>query len=212
MSVICPTVTAYDLHEYRTQLERIAEFSDRVHIDLMDGIFAPTISPDIGKLWFDRRVQTDVHIMFQHPDKQIKKILLHNPSLIIVQAEANRESVIRSIAGLKKTKVRVGLSLLPTTDPNDEFVSECLKRVDHVLIFSGKLGYHGGKADLKLLKKIEDIRKIKPLVEIGWDGGINDKNVRELAKGGVDVLNVGGYIQKSTNANEAYSKLTAALG
>ncbi len=74
-------------------------------------------------------------------------------------------------------------------------------------MFSGKLGHHGGKADLGLLDKVRQIRKYYPEVEISWDGGINDKNARQMAVAGVDVLNVGGFIHRSTKPEVAYKHL-----
>ncbi len=52
MAVICPTVTAYDPHEYREQMERVEPFAKRIHIDLMDGHFAPTKSPGLKHVWW----------------------------------------------------------------------------------------------------------------------------------------------------------------
>ena len=42
MAVICPTVTAVSEHDYKEQLLRLKPFAKRIHIDLMDGRFAPT--------------------------------------------------------------------------------------------------------------------------------------------------------------------------
>ncbi|MGI0133798.1 MAG: hypothetical protein ACREBW_02415, partial [Candidatus Micrarchaeaceae archaeon] len=79
--------------------------------------------------------------------------------------------------------------------------------IDHVLIFSGHLGHFGGSADTRLLAKVRELRSLKPSVEIGWDGGVNATNAAELAAGGVDVLNVGGFIQHAVNPVQAYSYL-----
>jgi hypothetical protein len=54
-------------------------------------------------------------------------------------------------------------------------------------VFSGNLGYHGGQADLDLLDKVRKARELKPTIEIGWDGGINDQNAREIAIGDIDM-------------------------
>jgi pentose-5-phosphate-3-epimerase len=80
---------------------------------------------------------------------------------------------------------------------------------DQVLIFSGHLGYHGGEADLGLLDKVAKVRAHHPEAEIAWDGGINDQNAAKLVAGGVNVLNVGGYIQNSSTPQEAYATLEA---
>jgi ribulose-phosphate 3-epimerase len=60
---------------------------------------------------------------------------------------------------------------------------------------------------LKLLNKVTELRKLKPELEIGWDGGINVDNAKQLSEGGVDVLNVGGAIQKAEDPKAAYDKL-----
>jgi ribulose-phosphate 3-epimerase len=51
------------------------------------------------------------------------------------------------------------------------------------------------------------LKQYKPDLEVGWDGGINDQNVAELINGGVDVLNVGGYIQRAEDPARAFAAL-----
>jgi ribulose-phosphate 3-epimerase len=92
-----------------------------------------------------------------------------------------------------------------------EYAEQIMHSFDHVLVFSGILGHHGGQADLGLLEKVRQIRAHHPDVEIGWDGGINDQNARQLVGAGVDVLNVGGYIQKSSDPAAAYAKLKSVI-
>ena len=48
---------------------------------------------------------------------------------------------------------------------------------------------------------------MKPSLEIGWDGGINDQNAQVLARGGVDVLNTGGFIHHAAQPAAAYQAL-----
>jgi pentose-5-phosphate-3-epimerase len=174
----------------------------------MDGVFAPTLSPAIESLWLPKQgIRKDIHVMFQHPFHQLKKLLDLNPDLIIIQAEANPGSVDDFIKHVKKTKVRLGIALLAETSPSQQRVSELIRLSDYVLIFCGHLGYHGGIADLALLDKVAEIKSINPNAEIGWDGGINKDNIRALADGGIDVLNVGAAIQKATNPENAYREL-----
>ena len=210
MATICPTVTCQkdDLHEYRTQMERVENISNRIQVDLMDGEFAPTKSPDIEKIWFPEGKQIDLHLMYQHPSDVLNDVLELNPNMLIVHKEASVD--FATLAGaLHASGIKFGMAILPQTQ-----VADCLEEleyVDHVLIFSGDLGHFGGKADFGLLKKIEQLRKYKPGLEIGWDGGVNAENAKQLADGGVDVLNVGGFIQNSDNPSEAFSQLSNLL-
>jgi len=210
MSTICPTVTCQseDLQEYRTQMERVENLSDRIQVDLMDGEFAPTKSPSIDKIWFPEGKQIDLHLMYQHPADVLNDVLELHPSMLIVHQEAHVD-IATLASALRVGGIKVGLAILPETP-----VSDCLdelEHVDHVLIFSGVLGHFGGKADLNLLKKVNQLKKYKPSLEIGWDGGVNTDNVQELTDGGVDVLNVGGFIQEATDPKAAYQQLCNLL-
>jgi pentose-5-phosphate-3-epimerase len=128
--------------------------------------------------------------------------------MVIVHAEAEG-NLAGFIEYLHHHGIEVGLALLPRTRVED--VAPALPMLDHLLIFSGNLGYHGGTADLDLLSKARKAKELKPTIEIGWDGGINGENAKTIADAGVEVLNVGGYIQNSGDPAAAYAKLKALV-
>lgn len=206
MSAVCPTITAYNLHQYEEQIERVVSFSRRIHIDLMDGEFTPTRSPGLEHIWWPRSLVADVHLMYQKPEKYTNQLARLGPNLVIIHAEADVHHM-RFAAELHKEGIKAGLALLQTTPV--ERVEQMIHSFDHVLVFSGHLGYHGGQADLTLLDKIKAVREYSPDVEIGWDGGINNQNAGVLIEQGADVLNVGGFIQDSSNPQKAYATLEA---
>lgn len=204
---ICPTVTAAEPHEYRAQMERIATFATRVHIDLSDGSLAPNKLIDLDKVWWPGGVRADLHVMLRSPFEHSELYRALGPQMVIVHAEGAGD--FESFAKLMHSHgIETGVALLPDTPV--ETIQPALQLIDHVLIFSGKLGFFGGTADLGLLEKVSALKKLKPTLEIGWDGGISDQNATELVRGGVEVLNVGGYIQKSDHAELAYDQLVAA--
>jgi pentose-5-phosphate-3-epimerase len=61
--------------------------------------------------------------------------------------------------------------------------------------------------NLDLLNKVNALRQHRRDIEIGWDGGINDQNISQLAFGGVDVFNVGGYLQNSADPEKSFRTL-----
>lgn len=203
--VICPTVTATDTHEYREQMERLIPFATRVHIDLMDGHFAPTVSPTLKHVWWPEGIVADIHLMYTRPSEQLDMLIQLKPHLVIVPAEAE-DDVAACLASLQTHGVAGGVALLPDTDVQE--VANIVKIADQVLIFSGKLGYHGGVADVSLLRKVADIRAINKTAEIAWDGGITDVNATTLVQAGIEVLNVGGFIQRAPDPQAAYAILT----
>ena len=87
-TIICPTVTAYDNHDYREQMEKLQSFAKRIHIDLMDGEFAPTKSPDLEHVWWPENVIADIHLMYKRPAEQLSWLIKLKPSLVVIHAEA----------------------------------------------------------------------------------------------------------------------------
>jgi len=209
MAVICPTITAFDPHGYREQMERVTPFAKRIHIDLMDGTFAPSKSPPLEQVWWPDDVTADIHLMYQKPMEQMEQLVHMKPHMVIIHSEAEVDHSI-FVAEARKAGILVGLAILQDTPVED--LGSLIRIYDHVLIFSGHLGYHGGKTDLKLLDKVNQIKPLHPAVELSWDGGINDQNAKQLVTGGISVLNVGGFIQKSDDPRAAYGKLKEIIG
>jgi ribulose-phosphate 3-epimerase len=204
MAVICPTVTAYSEMEYREQMTRLKPFAQRVHIDLMDGEFAPVQSPGLDKVWWPHEFTADIHLMYQRPMDHLEQLIKLKPKLVIIHNEAHVHHM-HFAAELHKAGIKAGLAILQDT-PVD-YAYQIMHSFDHVLVFSGHLGYHGGEADLGLLDKVAKIRAYHPEAEIGWDGGINDQNAKQLVSAGVKVLNVGGFVQGSDDPSRAYETL-----
>lgn len=204
MAVVCPTITSENNHQYREQMERVAPYVKRVHIDFMDGEFAPSKSAGLQQAWWPEKLVADLHVMHQNPEKDVDQIIRLKPHLAIVHAEANGNFVVIA-RKLQEANIKVGVALLAKTSV--DVIKPALEYLDHVLIFSGDLGHFGGQADLHLLEKVKQAKELKHTLEIGWDGGISDANIQALVEGGVDVLNVGGYIQRAENPKERYDIL-----
>ncbi|HSH18408.1 MAG TPA: hypothetical protein VK978_03415 [Candidatus Saccharimonadales bacterium] len=207
MVSICPTVTADHPHTFREQMERVTAFARRVHIDLSDGSLAPNTLLDLDHVWWPATVRADLHMMYKRPFEYLEILKVLTPQLVIVHAEG--EGDFKAFAKLMHNNgVETGVALLPETPA--ELLTDWLPLIDHVMLFSGKLGHFGGTADLRLLDKARLLKKLKPQLEIGWDGGINKENARALADGGIEVLNVGGFIQRSPDPAAAYEELVFA--
>lgn len=208
MAVICPAVLASSDEEYAAQMHGVAEFAARVQIDLMDGELAKTKSISLNKIWWPTLLQADIHLMYQRPMECLKELVSLRPHMVIIHAEAEVHHM-HFAAELHKEEIKVGLAVLPETKIDS--VENILHSFDHLLIFSGNLGKFGGETDLNLLQKAKQVRAHHEDIEIGWDGGVNDQNAQVLIEGGVDVLNVGGFIQNSGDARDAYDKLVEVI-
>jgi len=208
MAIICPTVTAESLEEFHHQAHTNAVFAERIHFDFMDGILAPTQSPELEAVIFPKHVTIDLHLMYQKPMDFLDQIIKIRPYLVIIHAEAEVNHALFA-AHLHKEGIKAGLCLLKDSSINE--YENILASFDHLLIFSGDLGHFGGKVDYALLTKAHQAKKYHPDIEIGWDGGINEESVAHLAKGGIDVLNVGGFLQKAEHPESAYATLKSLI-
>jgi len=207
--VICPTITAFDKHEYRAQMERIQPFARRVHIDLMDGVFAPTKSPGLGEVWWPEALVADIHLMYQRPMEQVDKLTKLKPNLVVIHQEASVDHT-KFAQAMHASGIKAGLAILSGTPVST--IVNVIQDFDQVLVFSGDLGKHGGVANLGLLDKVRQLRDQYPQIDIAWDGGISDRNAKQLAEAGVDVLNVGGFIQKADDPAGNYGILARLTG
>lgn len=206
MASVVPTVTAYSAQEYKTQIETAAALSNHISLDFMDGVFTPAKNINLVQAYWPPHIRVDIHLMYEKPAEHVETLISMKPNLVVLHAESGSDLKL-IFNQLSQVDIRTGLAFLPASRPAD--FSELLKDATQALIFSGKLGSFGGVADMSLLGKVASLRAINPKLEIAWDGGVNDKNAKELVAGGVDFLNVGGYLQNARDPQIAYAKLEA---
>lgn len=209
MSLICPTILATDIKDYRAQLERVTAFAERIQVDLTDGTFTSNATVALTDIWLpDKTPISDIHLMYQQPAEHIDALIALQPNMVIVHIESDCDIPLFA-AELRQHNIKTGVAILPETALGA--IDYVLPHVQHALIFSGKLGFFGGNANIGLLERAGDIKKLAPHIEIGWDGGANPDNCQLLAEGGVDVINVGGAIQKADDPETTYAKMKAKV-
>ncbi len=208
MAEVVPAITVETIDEFKIETEKIGAFARRVHIDISDGEFAPTFLLAEDQLYWPGTWEIDIHAMVSRPSEHLGKILKLKPHLVIFHAEA-QEDLLPHFETLKKAGIKTGVALLKTTVPAT--VEAIIKVADHVMIFSGELGHHGGTASMMQLEKVRLVKKIKPEVEVGWDGGVTVENAYTLTQGGVDVLNTGGTISNSPTPVDTFNLLVKEI-
>lgn len=207
-AVIAPCVTVETTDQYKAQMEKIHQIANRVHIDISDGEFAPTFLVEPDQLWWPQGWHADIHAMVARPSEYVDRLVALKADLITFHVEV-QEDLLPVIQKIKAAGIKAGIALQRPTVPAT--VAQYIEAADHVMIFSGNLGHYGGTASLMQLEKVRLIRALKPGIEIGWDGGVTIDNAFGLAQGGVDVLNVGGAIAKSTDPVATYQALVAEI-
>lgn len=206
MAVIAPTILTNDAGKYRTFIEAYYHFAKRIQVDISDGIFTPNPTISETGVWWPSGWLCDVHMMVAQPSAHVDALRTLHPHMVIFHAEV-QEDLMPSLMLLRDAGIKVGVAFLKTTFPGK--FSDLIRFVDHVLLFSGNLGSYGGEAEMLQLEKVGVIRAINPEVEIGWDGGAKIDNVREIARAGVDVINVGSAIAAAEKPREVFEIMSA---
>lgn len=210
MTIISPSLLACDFLNIEPELMAFKDI-DNVwfHLDIMDGHFVPNLTfghPIIEQIIKKSPHKCDAHFMVTNPEfhaETLKNYGIHN---FTFHQEAMLDS-ISFIKELKKSYPSVGISIKPGT-PAHKLTDEILLAVDLVLVMSVEPGFGGQSFMPSAYDKIKDLKarreKLKTNFQIQVDGGVTDKNSKQLIEAGADNLVAGSYIFK--NAQEDYKK------
>jgi pentose-5-phosphate-3-epimerase len=67
MSLIAPAILAENLDQYKEQIDKVSGFTERAHIDVSDGIFAPSVTVKPDEIWWPEDWEVDIHAMIMNP-------------------------------------------------------------------------------------------------------------------------------------------------
>ena len=193
---LSPSILAADFTRLGEQVKEIRDAgSDWVHIDVMDGLFVPSISfgmPVVQSLRPVTDLFFDVHLMIREPIRYVKQFSKAGADLITIHAEAC-ENIGETIKEIKKTGCKAGMSLNPETEVS--VLKPWIKELDLVLVMSVHPGFGGQSFIEDSLDKIKQIRAMieeqNPNCFLEVDGGISLANVDKVLEAGANVVVAG---------------------
>lgn len=198
MVKIIPAVIAESQEELSEKINWIKNYVDLVQLDIMDGVFVPNKSLDFDFKLSKIKCKFEAHLMMKNPDSWVKKNWQKADTILIpIESCKNPKELVNFLKGRRK----IGFVLNPETPL--EKIKDYLNEIDQVLIMTVQPGFYGGKFLPEVLEKVNNLRKMKPEIDIEVDGGINPETIKMAFEAGANLFVSGSYIINSPNPKEA---------
>ncbi len=203
--ILAPSILAADFKKLGQEVETVASAGAQyIHIDVMDGMFVPSISfgmPVMASIRSCTDKVFDVHMMVEEPGRYAEAVKAAGGDLMCVHQEACRH-LDRTIQQIHALGMKAGVALNPATPV--ETVEWVLDQVDMVLIMSVNPGFGGQRFIPYATEKVRRLRAMieeKGLsVDIQVDGGVEPHNVGALLEAGANIIVAGSAVFKNDAA------------
>lgn len=201
MNILSPSILAADFTILGEQIRKVHKAgATYLHIDVMDGMFVPSISfgmPVISSIRGITDLVFDVHLMVERPERYFDEFAKCGADIITFHLEACKDPA-QNIRQIHELGLKAGLSIKPHT-PVEEVIPY-LEELDLLLIMTVEPGF-GGQTYIEA--STERIKQARALVDNGGyavdievDGGITENNVSTVLNAGANVIVAGSAVFK----------------
>lgn len=207
---ISPSILSADVANIQSEVQRLLDAYpiDMLHLDIMDGFFAPNISFGVPIVAAIRRhfpdLTLDVHLMLENPLYYVPAFAGAGADIITIHAECD-SNVRATIAEIKRLGLKAGIALRPRTAVNAAlpFIND----VDMVLQMLVDPGFGGQELIESALENVRKLRAARADVDLQVDGGVNEKNAALVRDAGANVIVSGSGIFGANNMELAINNI-----
>lgn len=207
MNILAPSILSADFCELGKQIEEIEKAGAQyLHVDVMDGIFVPSISfgmPIVSCVRPRTGMFMDVHMMVTKPERYVEEFIRCGADGVTIHEEAC-DCVEETLLRIRKLGAKAGLAVNPETPA--EKLYPYLDKLDMALIMTVHPGFGGQKYIDECTDKIRTLRQTitdRGLdVKLQIDGGVNLDNLTMNIEAGADVIVAGSAVFKGNIAEK----------
>ncbi len=187
------SILSADFGSLKNQIHELEESNvDWVHVDVMDGHFAPNITMGPFIVEHCRKLTDmplDIHLMIEKPEKYIDSFINAGSNYLCLHYEGN-PLIQRSLNTIREKGCHPGIAITPSTPAG--MLETILEDVDFILVMTVNPGFSGQVFQQSSVKKIAQLKHMidaKGLdVKIQVDGGINAKTLPSVYHAGARII------------------------
>lgn len=211
MIKIFPSLMSANILDLKEEIKKLEPYCDGFHLDIMDFHFVPnlTFGPHmINMIAKATSKELFVHLMVEHPEKLIDYLQLPENSIIAFH-KTTVPKPSNFIKQIEKKGWKASLALDP--DESIDNATSIIKDLSQVLVMSVRPGFAGQELIPQTITKAKELdkyrKKNKLTFRIAMDGGIDDENLPEIIKAGVNDVALASAIFKTNDPVKALKKL-----
>lgn len=207
MLEIIPSIIASDFSDLQKRLVQLEGLVTWVELDIMDGLFVPNYTWPFSRMrqapeelkQVAGRLKLSVHLMVENPEQVIEDWL---PVADRIMLHYESTSTLESIVARYGERADLGLVLELDTPVSE--IGAYLNDVKVIQLMSIKrTGFSGEQFSDEVFAKIEELKSLKPDIQIIIDGGVSLDNAQDLKIAGATGLVVGSGIWQASSVEEA---------
>ena len=206
---IHPSILNADHSNILSEIDRVSKVSDLLHLDILDGKFAPNTSfswQEAQHIISGSPIPVDAHLMVVDSDTQGPRYAEAGCKSVTVHVESTID-IRKTIKNIKSNGTRASLALKPASQIENYL--DFLDDVDMFLIMTVEPGFGGQSFMAEMMDKVSKTRELignRP-IWLQVDGGISVETIEIARAAGADTFVAGSAVYKAVDPAAMVSTL-----